>query len=102
MSKVTAMNANTMKTNLQKPTLVSANFAAETKQSEQPTTNNKPSKADELAQHSHHHTALFLRVGAGGKGRSAEANLKKSRSICLNHKCEKQKEARPSTNKHNT
>ena len=39
------------------------------KHSKQQTTN-KPNKANELVQHSHHHTALFPRVGAGGRGRS--------------------------------
>ena len=65
MSQVTAISENAIKTNLQKP----ACFTGKPKHAKQPTTN-KLSKADELAQHSHHHTALFLRVGAGGRGRS--------------------------------
>ena len=66
--KVIAMSENAIKTNLQKPTFFRT-FHSRTITLEQPTTS-KPSKADELAQHSHHHTALFPRVGAGGRGRS--------------------------------
>ena len=68
VSKVTAINGKP-----QKPTsrsqLASTHFTVKPKHSKQPTTN-KLSKADELAQHSHHHAALFPRVGAGGRGRS--------------------------------
>ena len=68
VSKVTAVTGKTIKNTLQKPTCFHT-FHRKTKHSKQPTTS-KLSKADELAQHSHHHAALFPRVGAGGRGRS--------------------------------
>ena len=62
-SQVTATGEKTMKTTSRKQ------LASEPKHAKQPTTS-KLSKADELAQHSPLHAALFLRVGAGGRGRS--------------------------------
>ena len=64
MSKVTAVTGKTIKTKLQKSTCFHT-FHRKPKHSKQPTTR-KLSKADELAQHSHHHAALFPRVGEGG------------------------------------
>ena len=68
VSQVTATSGKTIKTTSRKQ-LASAHFTGKPKHSKQPTTN-KLSKADELAQHSPLHAALFPRVGAGGRGRS--------------------------------
>ena len=68
ISKVTTLNKNALKTNLQKPTCL-RKFHRKPKNSKH-TKNSKLSKATELAQHSYYHTALFLRVGAGSRGRN--------------------------------
>ena len=66
--QVTATSGKTIKNELQKQ-LASAHFSGKPKHTKQPTIS-KLSKADELAQHSPLHAALFPRVGAGGRGRS--------------------------------
>ena len=66
--EVTAISENAKKTSSSSQ-LASAHFTGKPKHSKQATTI-KLRKADELAHHSHHHTALSLRVGAGGGVRS--------------------------------
>ena len=67
MSKETAMNRNSTKTNLQMPTSLRTFHKKTAKFKTQRTS--KFSKTAELAQHSQHHTALFPRVRAGDRGR---------------------------------
>ena len=70
VSRVTATNENATKNNLQKPNCFRT-FHRETKTLQNNhVTINKPNKANELVQHSHHYTTLFPRVGAGDRGRS--------------------------------
>ena len=57
-----------MKTNLQKP-ILPPHISPETKQIKRPR-NQKTGKAAQVAQQSHHHTALFPRVGTNGRERS--------------------------------
>ena len=66
VSQVTATGGKTIKTTSRKQ-LASAHFTGKPKHSKQPTTN-KLSKADELAQHSPLHAALFPRVGPAAGG----------------------------------
>ena len=66
--QVTTTSGKTIKT-ISRKQLASTHFIGKPKHSKQPTTS-KLSKADELAQHSSLHAALFPRVGAGGRGRS--------------------------------
>ena len=68
VAQVTATSGKIIKTT-SKSQLASAHFTAKPKHPKQPTTN-KLSKANELAQHSPLHAALFPRLGAGGRGRS--------------------------------
>ena len=68
VSQVTATNGKTIKKHSKKQ-VAFAHITGKPKHSEQPTTR-KISKADELAQHSPIHAALFPRVGAGGRGSS--------------------------------
>ena len=67
-SQVTATSGKTIKNDSRKQ-VAFAHFTGKPKHSKQLTTS-KLSKADELAQHSPLHAALFPRVGAGGRGRS--------------------------------
>ena len=66
VSRVTAMSKNAMKTRLQKPTCFT--FHRKTKKLKTHTKNGRLSTAAQLAQHNQYHTALFPRVGAGGRG----------------------------------
>ena len=67
MTKVTSINKHAKKTNLQKPNCLHTLHRNKPRNSKHAETN-KLSKAAELTKHSHHHTAIFLRVGAGGMG----------------------------------
>ena len=62
------MDTDAMKTDLQKPTCVRT-FAGKPNKSQHLKTS-KLSKAAQLWQHSHHHSTLFAKVGAGGRGRN--------------------------------